>query len=60
MSYVQFMSSTLYFAFEPDPCIRILGFPGASDGKESVCNARDPDSIPALGRSTGERNGHPL
>ena len=25
--------------------IRIQGFPGDSDGKESVCNARDPGSI---------------
>ena len=27
-----------------------MGFPGGSDGKESVCNAGDPDSIPGLGR----------
>ena len=27
-----------------------LGFPGGSDGKESTCNARDPGSIPGLGR----------
>ena len=26
------------------------GFPGSSTGKESACNARDPDSIPGLGR----------
>ena len=25
-------------------------FPGGSDGKESACNARDPGSIPGLGR----------
>ena len=24
----------------------LLGLPGASDGKESACNAGDPDSIP--------------
>ena len=36
------------------------GFPGGSDGKESACNARDPDSIPGLGRSPGEGNGNPL
>ena len=29
------------------------GFPGASDGKESICNARDLGSIPGLGRSPG-------
>ena len=36
------------------------GFPGGSDGKESACNARDPGSVPGLGRSPGEGNGHPL
>ena len=36
------------------------GFPGGSDGKESACNAEDPDLIPGLGRSPGERNGNPL
>ena len=29
------------------------GFLGGSDGKESACNARDPGSIPGLGRSLG-------
>ena len=31
-----------------------LFFPGSSAGKESTCNAGDPGSIPASGRSTGE------
>ena len=35
-------------------------FPGGSDGKASVYNARDPGSIPGLGRSAGEGNGNPL
>ena len=35
-------------------------FPGNSDGKESTCNARDPGSIPGLGRSPRERNRFPL
>ena len=30
-------------------CVRILGFPGGSDGKESACNAGDLGSIPGLG-----------
>ena len=34
-----------------------LGFPG---GLESACNARDPGSIPGLGRAPGEENGNPL
>ena len=34
--------------------------PGGSDGKESVCNAGDPASIPGLGRSPGEGNGFPF
>jgi len=37
-----------------------LGFPAASDSKESACNAGDPGSIPGLGRSPGEEDGNPL
>ena len=37
-----------------------MGFPGGSDGKESVCNEADMDLIPELGRSLGEGNGNPL
>ena len=37
-----------------------MGFPGGSDSKASACNAGDWDSIPGLGRSPGEGNGHPL
>ena len=37
-----------------------MGFPGSSDGKESVCIVRDQDSIPELERSPGEGNGNPL
>ena len=33
---------------------------GGSDGKESACNARDPGSVPGLGRSPVEGNGYPL
>ena len=36
------------------------GFPGSSAGKESICNAGDPSSIPGLGRSDGEGIGYPL
>ena len=36
------------------------GFPGSSDGKESVCSAGDPGSIPGSGRYPGEGNGNPL
>ena len=35
------------------------GFPDSSVGKESTCNAGDPNLIPGLGRST-ERIGYPL
>ena len=34
--------------------------PGSSAGKESACNAGDPDLIPGSGRSTGEGIGYPL
>ena len=35
-----------------------LGFPGGSDGKESVYNAGDLGLIPGLGRSPGEGNSY--
>ena len=37
-----------------------MGCPGGSDGKESVCNAGNPGSVPESGRSLGEGNGYPL
>ena len=37
-----------------------VDFPDSSDGKKSACNARDPGSIPGVGRSPGEGNGNPL
>ena len=37
-----------------------LGFSGGSAGKESACNAGDPDWIPGSGRSPGEGIGYPL
>ena len=39
---------------------RTQDFPGGSDGKMSVYDARDPGSTPGLGRSLGEGNGNPL
>ena len=38
----------------------LRGFPDSSVGKESACNARDPGSIPGLGRSAGKGIGYPL
>ena len=35
-------------------------FPGGSNGKDSAYNARDPGSIPWLGRSPREGSGYPL
>ena len=37
-----------------------MGFPHSPVGKESAYNAGDRGSIPGLGRSPGERIGHPL
>ena len=34
------------------------GFPDSSVGKESLCNAGDPGSIPGSGRSAGEGIGY--
>ena len=31
----------------------LLGFPSSSAGKKSTCNAGDPGSVPALGKSLG-------
>ena len=36
------------------------GFPGGSDGKESTCNAGNPDSSLGSGGFPGEGNGNPL
>ena len=40
--------------------VGVLGSPGGSDHKESVCNAGDSGLIPGLERSPGEWNGYPL
>ena len=40
--------------------MHIGGFPGYSDGEESVCNVGDLGSIPGSGRYPGEGNGYPL
>ena len=37
-----------------------MGFPDSSVGKESACNAEDPNLIPVSERSTGEGIGCPL
>ena len=38
----------------------MIGFPGGSEGKESICNAGNSDSIPGWGRYPGEGNGYPV
>ena len=40
--------------------MRLLDFPGGSDGKASVYNVGDLGSIPGSGRFPGEGNGNPL
>ena len=37
-----------------------MGFPDSSVGKESICNAEDPDSIPGSGRLVEEGIDYPL
>ena len=37
-----------------------MGFPGGSDGKESVCQYREPGLISGSRRSSGEGNGNPV
>ena len=41
-------------------CQTMVGFPCASAGRESTCNAGDLGSIPGLGRSPGEGKAYPL
>ena len=51
----------LWLQYEPkNENYFIIDFPGGSDGKASVYNARDLGSSPGLGRSPGEGNGNPL
>ena len=38
----------------------LVGFPGGSEFRTSVCNAGDLGLISGLGRSHGEGNGNPL
>ena len=45
---------------ESDTTERLHLTSGGSDGKESACNAGDPDLIPGSGRSPEEGNGNPL
>ena len=40
--------------------MRDFGFPHSSVGKESICNAGHPSSIPGLQRSPGEGKGYPF
>ena len=52
LKWVHFIVCKLYLS--------VSDFPGGSDGKASVYNAEDLDSVPGLGRSPGEGNGNPL
>ena len=38
----------------------LMDFPGGSEGKASACNMGYLGSVPGLGRSPGEGNGHPF
>ena len=49
-----------YLPFVKEQMTMFWGFPGGSDGKESVYNAGYLGSIPGLGRFPGERHGNPL
>ena len=42
------------------PTLVFLGFPGGSDGKESICNVGDSGSIPGSGSPPGGGHGTPL
>ena len=46
--------------FEAVPRVPTVFVQTDSDGKESACNAGNPDLIPGLRRAPGEGNGNPL
>ena len=53
--------NTLFFHFILEDTYNQIGdLPGGSDSKEFAYNARDPGSLPRLGRPPGEWNGTPL
>ena len=54
----QIINHQRYFVFSY--LVHIQSFPCGSDSKESVCNARDPDSICGLERLPGEGSDTPL
>ena len=54
------MSWSPYLILTVCVCVCGMGFPGGSDGEESICHRRDSGSIPRLGRSPGEGNGYPI
>ena len=68
LSHGDFLSLSLHFCLSSNSiaiayCLMfaiLVGFPGDSDGNESVCNAGDVGSVSGLGRSPGEGNGNPL
>ena len=55
MSTLELNQSSVAFATS-----LFVGFPGGSDGKESVCSVGDLGLIPWSGRSPGEGNGYLL
>ena len=54
------METGVQMQVEMEVWVRDQGFPGGSEGKESACSVGELGSVPALGRSPGERNSNPL
>ena len=57
---VQFLSREDPLERDRLPTPVVLGFPCASAGKESTCNAGDLVSLPGLGKDPAEGKGFPL
>ena len=57
---MNFYSTKMFLKIIEKMLKSILGFPGASDSKESACNTGDLGLIPGSRRSPGEGNGNPL
>ena len=49
-----------FLSWDRLPTPVFLGFPGDSDGKQSMSNVGDLDLIPGFGRSPGGRHGNSL
>ena len=58
--WTQIKTLAVPWSWACQPLNSLWGLPCGSDDKESACSARDPGSIPGLGRSPGEGSSYSL